>query len=33
MKIADILTFGTNIGDGNHIFVKVIAGEHLYGVG
>ena len=33
MKITDILTFGTNIGDGNHIFVKVITDEHLYGVG
>lgn len=33
MKITDILTYGTNIGDGNHIFVKVITDEHLHGVG
>lgn len=33
MKIIDILTFGTNIGDGNHVFVKVLTDEHLYGVG
>ncbi|MFO1095517.1 MAG: galactonate dehydratase [Planctomycetaceae bacterium] len=33
MKITDILTFGTNIGDGNHVFVKVITDEHLYGIG
>lgn len=33
MKIIDILTYGTNIGDGNHVFVKVITDEHLHGVG
>jgi galactonate dehydratase len=33
MKILDILTYGVNLGDGNHIFVKVITDEHLYGIG
>jgi galactonate dehydratase len=33
MKIIDILTYGVNLGDGNHIFVKVLTDEHLYGVG
>ena len=33
MKITDIQTFGVNLGDGNHIFVKVISDEHLHGTG
>ena len=33
MKITDILTYGVNVGDGNHIFVKVLTDEHLYGIG
>ena len=33
MKILDILTSGVNLGDGNHIFVKVLTDEHLYGIG
>jgi galactonate dehydratase len=33
MKIIDILTFGVNLGEGNHLFVKVLTDEHLYGVG
>ncbi len=33
MKIIDIQTFGVNLGGGNHIFVKVLTDEHLYGVG
>jgi galactonate dehydratase len=33
MKIIDILTHGVNLGDGNHIFVKVLTDEHLYGIG
>ena len=33
MKIIDILTFGVNLGAGNHLFVKVLTDEHLYGVG
>ncbi len=33
MKIIDIETFGVNLGDGNHIFVKVLTDEHLHGVG
>src|SRR5579863_6577341 len=33
MKIIDILTYGVNLGNGNHIFVKVLTDEHLYGVG
>ena len=33
MKIIDIQTFGVNMGDGNHVFVKVLADEHLHGVG
>jgi galactonate dehydratase len=33
MKIIDILTYGVNLGDGNHVFVKVISDEHLYGIG
>ena len=33
MKITDIETFGVNLGDGNHIFVKVHTDEHLHGIG
>ena len=33
MKIIDILTYGVNAGDGNHIFVKVLTDEHLSGIG
>ncbi len=33
MKIIDIQTFGVNLGDGNHVFVKVMTDEHLHGVG
>lgn len=33
MKIIDILTYGVNIGDGNHVFVKVLTDEHLHGIG
>src|SRR5262249_62269703 len=32
MKITDIQTFGVNL-DGNHIFLKVLTDEHLYGTG
>ena len=32
MKIIDILTFPVNLG-GNHLFVKVLTDEHLYGIG
>ena len=33
MKITDIQTFGVNFGGSNHIFVKVLTDEHLYGIG
>jgi len=33
MKITDILVHGVNVGDGNHVFVKVITDEQLYGIG
>jgi galactonate dehydratase len=33
VKITDILTYGVNVGDGNHIFVKVMTDEHLHGIG
>lgn len=33
MQITDILTYGVNLGGGNHVFVKVLTDEHLYGVG
>jgi galactonate dehydratase len=33
MKITDILTYGVNLGDGNHLFVKVLTDEHLHGTG
>ncbi|HEY2251468.1 MAG TPA: galactonate dehydratase [Planctomycetaceae bacterium] len=33
MKITDIQTFGVNLGDGNHIFVKILTDEHLHGSG
>jgi galactonate dehydratase len=33
MKIIDILTYGVNLGDGNHVFVKVLCDEHLHGIG
>lgn len=33
MKIIDILTFGVNLGDGNHLFIKVLTDEHLHGIG
>jgi galactonate dehydratase len=32
MKIIDILTYPVNLG-GNHVFVKVLTDEHLYGIG
>jgi galactonate dehydratase len=33
MKINDIQSYGVNLGGGNHVFVKVIADEHIYGIG
>lgn len=33
MKIIDIQTFGVNLGDGNHIFIRVLTDEHLQGTG
>jgi galactonate dehydratase len=33
MKIVDILTYGVNLGNENHVFVKVISDEHIYGIG
>lgn len=33
MKITDIETFGVNLGDGNHVFIKVHTDEHLHGTG
>jgi galactonate dehydratase len=33
MKIIDIQASGVNLGDGNHVFVKVISDEHIYGIG
>jgi galactonate dehydratase len=33
MKIIDIQTYGVNLGDGNHIFLKVLTDEHLHGTG
>jgi galactonate dehydratase len=33
MKIIDILTYGVNLGDGNHVFVKVLSDEHIHGIG
>jgi galactonate dehydratase len=33
MKITDVNAIGVNLGDGNHIFVKVMTDEHIYGVG
>ena len=33
MKIIDVLTYGVNLGDGNHVFVKVLSDEHIYGIG
>jgi galactonate dehydratase len=33
MKIIDIQTYGVNLGDGNHVFVKVISDEHIHGIG
>jgi galactonate dehydratase len=33
MKIIDVQTHGVNLGDGNHVFVKVISDEHIYGIG
>jgi galactonate dehydratase len=32
MKITDILTYPVHLG-GNHVFVKVLTDEHLYGIG
>ncbi|MEX0677920.1 MAG: mandelate racemase/muconate lactonizing enzyme family protein [Pirellulales bacterium] len=32
MKIIDILTYPVHLG-GNHVFVKVVTDEHLYGIG
>jgi galactonate dehydratase len=33
MKITDVQAIGVNLGDGNHVFVKVISDEHIYGIG
>ena len=33
MKIIDVQSIGVNLGDGNHVFVKVISDEHIYGIG
>ena len=33
MKIIDVQTFGVNMGDGNHVFVKILTDEHLHGIG
>jgi galactonate dehydratase len=33
MKIIDIQTVGVNLGDGNHVFIKVLTDEHLHGTG
>jgi galactonate dehydratase len=33
MKITDIQSYGVNLGGGNHVFVKVISDEHIYGIG
>jgi galactonate dehydratase len=33
MKIIDIQTYGVNLGNENHVFVKVISDEHIYGIG
>lgn len=33
MKISDILTYGVNLGDGNHVFIKILSDEHLFGIG
>jgi galactonate dehydratase len=33
MKIIDIQSYGVNLGGGNHVFVKVISDEHIYGIG
>jgi galactonate dehydratase len=33
MKIIDIETYGVNLGDMNHVFVKVLTDEHLHGIG
>ncbi len=33
MKIIDIHSYGVNLGGGNHVFVKVISDEHIYGIG
>lgn len=33
MKIIDIQTVGVNLGDMNHIFIKVLTDEHLVGIG
>ena len=33
MKIIDVQTFGVNLGDGNHVFVKILTDEHLHGIG
>src|SRR6516165_4300581 len=33
MKIIDIQSYGVNLGGGNHVFVKVLSDEHIYGIG
>lgn len=33
MKIIDIQTAAVNLGEGNHVFVKVLTDEHLHGIG
>jgi galactonate dehydratase len=33
MKIIDIQSYGVNLGNENHVFVKVISDEHIYGIG
>jgi len=33
VKITDVETFGVNLGDGNHVFIKIHTDEHLHGTG
>ncbi len=33
MKIIDIQTYPVNLGEGNHVFIKVLTDEHLHGIG
>jgi hypothetical protein len=33
IKIIDVQDIGVNLGDGKHVFVKILSDEHISGIG